>query len=249
MDKIKIIGARENNLKNINLEIPKNNLIVFTGLSGSGKSTLAFDTLYAEGQRRYIESLSSYARQFLQRTGKPEVDKIEGLTPAIAIDQKTTSKNPRSTVGTVTEIYDYLRLLYARIGIQHCHLCGKKITQMTPQDIINEVLKLPEGAKVIIYAPLIKEKKGEFQDLLEKLRKEGIIRAYIDGVIVRLDEEIELKKTKKHTIKAVIDRVIIKEENKTRIAEAVEKALNKSFGEVEIEILNAKDLGLERDFI
>jgi len=249
MDKIKITGARENNLKNINLEIPKNNLIVFTGLSGSGKSTLAFDTLYAEGQRRYIESLSSYARQFLQKTGKPEVDKIEGLTPAIAIDQKTTSKNPRSTVGTVTEIYDYLRLLYARIGIQHCHLCGKKITQMTPQDIINEVLKLPQGAKIIIYAPLIKEKKGEFQDLLEKLRKEGIIRAYIDGVLVRLDEEIELKKTKKHTIKAVIDRVVVKEENKSRIAEAVEKALNKSFGEVEIEILNAKELGLEKDFI
>ncbi|WP_457560504.1 excinuclease ABC subunit UvrA [Caminibacter sp.] len=249
MDKIKIIGAREHNLKNINLEIPKNSLIVFTGLSGSGKSSLAFNTLYAEGQRRYIESLSSYARQFLQKTGKPEVDKIEGLTPAIAIDQKTTSKNPRSTVGTVTEIYDYLRLLYARIGIQHCHLCGKEITQMTPQDIINEVLKLPEGAKIIIYAPLIKEKKGEFQDLIEKLRKEGIIRAYIDGVIVRLDEEIELKKTKKHTIKAVIDRVIIKEENRSRIAEAVEKALNKSFGEVEIEILNAKELGLERDFI
>jgi len=249
LDKIKIIGARENNLKNINLEIPKNKLIVFTGLSGSGKSTLAFDTLYAEGQRRYIESLSSYARQFLQRTGKPEVDKIEGLTPAIAIDQKTTSKNPRSTVGTVTEIYDYLRLLYARIGIQHCHLCGKEITQMTPQDIINEVLKLPNGSKIIIYAPIIKEKKGEFTDLIEKLRKEGIIRAYINGTIVRLDEEIELKKTKKHTIKAVIDRVIIKEENKSRIAQAVERALNKSFGEVEIEILNAKELGLEKDFI
>jgi len=249
LNKIKIIGARENNLKNINLEIPKNKLIVFTGLSGSGKSTLAFDTLYAEGQRRYIESLSSYARQFLQRTGKPEVDKIEGLTPAIAIDQKTTSKNPRSTVGTVTEIYDYLRLLYARIGIQHCHLCGKQITQMTPQDIINEVLKLPNGAKIIIYAPIVKEKKGEFNDLIEKLRKEGIIRAYINGTIVRLDEEIELKKTKKHTIKAVIDRVIVKEENKSRIAEAVERALNKSFGEVEIEILNAKELGLEKDFI
>ncbi len=249
MDKIKITGAREHNLKNINLEIPKNSLIVFTGLSGSGKSSLAFNTLYAEGQRRYIESLSSYARQFLQRTGKPDVDKIDGLTPAIAIDQKTTSKNPRSTVGTVTEIYDYLRLLYARIGVQHCHMCGKKITQMTPQDIINEVLKLPENAKIIIYAPLIKEKKGEFSDLLEKLRHEGIIRAYIDGVIVRLDEEIELKKTKKHTIKAVIDRVVAKEQNRSRIAEAVEKALNKSFGEVEIEILNAKELGMEKDFI
>jgi len=249
MQKIKIIGAREHNLKNINLEIPKNSLVVFTGLSGSGKSTLAFDTLYAEGQRRYIESLSSYARQFLQKTGKPDVDKIEGLTPAIAIDQKTTSKNPRSTVGTVTEIYDYLRLLYARLGIQHCHICGEKISNMTAQDIIEEVLKLPEGAKIIIYAPLVKEKKGEFHDLLEKLRKEGIIRAYIDGVIVRLDEEIELKKTKKHTIKAILDRVIVKKENASRIADAIEKALNKSFGEVEIEILNAKELGLEKDFI
>jgi len=249
LDKIKIIGARENNLKNINLEIPKNKLVVCTGLSGSGKSTLAFDTLYSEGQRRYIESLSSYARQFLQKTGKPDVDKIEGLTPAIAIDQKTTSKNPRSTVGTVTEIYDYLRLLYARIGIQHCHLCGKEITQMTPQDIINEVLKLPKGSKIIIYAPLIKEKKGEFNDLIEKLRKEGIIRAYINGTIVRLDEEIELKKTKKHTIKAVIDRVVVKEENKSRIAEAIEKALNKSFGEVEIEILNPEEVGIDKNFI
>nr|WP_236618634.1 hypothetical protein [Lebetimonas sp. JH292] len=164
MDKIKVIGARENNLKNINLEIPKNKLIVFTGLSGSGKSTLAFDTLYAEGQRRYIESLSSYARQFLEQAGKPDVDKIEGLTPAIAIDQKTTSKNPRSTVGTVTEIYDYLRLLYARIGIQHCHICGEKITKMTPQDIINEILKLPKGAKLIIYAPIINRKIEERRD-------------------------------------------------------------------------------------
>ncbi|PLY15552.1 MAG: excinuclease ABC subunit A, partial [Sulfurimonas sp.] len=159
---IKIIGARENNLKNISLEIPKNELVVFTGLSGSGKSTLAFDTLYAEGQRRYMESLSSYARQFLDRVGKPDVDKIEGLTPAIAIDQKTTSKNPRSTVGTITEIYDYLRLLYARIGVQHCHKCGKKISQISASDIIGEVAKLPEGAKLVLLAPLVREKKGSF---------------------------------------------------------------------------------------
>ena len=166
---IKITGARENNLKNVSLEIPKNKLVVFTGLSGSGKSTLAFDTLYAEGQRRYIESLSSYARQFLDKIGKPEVDKIEGLTPAIAIDQKTTSKNPRSTVGTITEIYDYLRLLFARVGVQHCHICSKPISQMNAADIIEQVAKLPLGSKVLILAPLIREKKGTFSDLLESL--------------------------------------------------------------------------------
>jgi len=242
MDKIKIFGARENNLKNISLEIPKNKLVVITGLSGSGKSSLAFSTLYAEGQRRYIESLSSYARQFLQKTDKPEVDKIEGLTPAIAIDQKTTSKNPRSTVGTITEIYDYLRLLFARIGIQHCHLCGGEITQMSASDIINEILKLPLNSKLIIYAPLIKEKKGSFEALIEDLRSKGYIRAFIDGRVVRLDEEIELSKTKKHTIKAVVDRVIVKEDNSSRIAEAVEKALNLAFGEVEIEIINFEEV-------
>ena len=246
MDKIKIIGAREHNLKNISLEIPKNSLVVFTGLSGSGKSTLAFDTLYAEGQRRYIESLSSYARQFLQKTGKPQVDKIEGLTPAIAIDQKTTSKNPRSTVGTITEIYDYLRLLFARIGIQHCHKCGGKITQMSAEDIINEVLKLPLNSKIIIYAPLIKEKKGSFDSLIQDLRQKGYIRAFIDGRVVRLDEDITLSKTKKHTIKAVIDRIIIKEDNKSRIAEAIEKGLNLAFGEIEIEILNYEEVNTDK---
>jgi len=224
MDKITITGARENNLKNISLEIPKNKLVVCTGLSGSGKSTLAFDTLYAEGQRRYIESLSSYARQFLDRIGKPDVDKIEGLTPAIAIDQKTTSKNPRSTVGTITEIYDYFRLLYARVGVQHCHLCGNEISQMTASDIIAQVAKLPEGAKVVILAPLVREKKGTFADMLESLSHKGYVRAMIDGVMVRLDEEIELSKTKKHTIKVVIDRIVIKEGNQDRIAQDVEKA-------------------------
>ena len=246
MDKIKIYGAKENNLKNISLEIPKNKLVVITGLSGSGKSTLAFATLYAEGQRRYIESLSSYARQFLQKTGKPQVDKIEGLTPAIAIDQKTTSKNPRSTVGTITEIYDYLRLLYARVGVQHCHLCGGQITQMSASDIINEVLKLPTNSKLIIYAPLIKEKKGSFESLIENLRNKGYIRAFIDGRVVRLDEEIDLSKTKKHIIKAVIDRVIVKEENSSRIAEAVEKALNLAYGEVEIEVMNYEEVNASK---
>ncbi len=248
-DSIVITGARENNLKNINLIIPKNKLVVMTGISGSGKSTLAFDTLYAEGQRRYMESLSSYARQFLDRVGKPDVDKIEGLTPAIAIDQKTTSKNPRSTVGTITEIYDYFRLLYARVGIQHCHQCGKKISQMSASDIINEVAKLPEGAKLVLLAPLVSEKKGSYADLLESLVHKGYVRAMIDGVMVRLDEEIELSKTKKHTIKVVIDRVVVKEENKERIASAVEKALKQSYGELEVDILNAKELDLKDEHI
>ncbi|NOQ31446.1 MAG: excinuclease ABC subunit UvrA [Helicobacteraceae bacterium] len=242
MDKIKIIGARENNLKNIDLEIPKNALVVCTGLSGSGKSTLAFDTLYAEGQRRYMESLSSYARQFLDRVGKPDVDKIEGLTPAIAIDQKTTSKNPRSTVGTITEIYDYLRLLYARIGVQHCHKCKKEISQMSAQDIINEVSKLPSGAKVVILAPLVREKKGSFADMIESLRNKGYVRAMIDGVMVRLDEEFELSKTKKHTIKVVIDRIVIKDDNRDRIASDVEKALKESYGELELDIINHEEV-------
>jgi excinuclease ABC subunit A len=241
-DSIVITGARENNLKNINLSIPKNELVVMTGISGSGKSTLAFDTLYAEGQRRYMESLSSYARQFLDRVAKPDVDKIEGLTPAIAIDQKTTSKNPRSTVGTITEIYDYLRLLYARIGVQHCHKCHKVISQMSASDIINEVHKLPDGAKLVLLAPLVREKKGSYADLLESLVHKGYVRAQIDGVMVRLDEDIELSKTKKHTIKVVIDRVVVKEENKERIAADVEKSLKESYGELEIEILNHEEL-------
>lgn len=244
-DTIKITGAKEHNLKNINLEIPKNKLVVFTGLSGSGKSTLAFDTLYAEGQRRYIESLSSYARQFLDRVAKPDVDKIEGLTPAIAIDQKTTSKNPRSTVGTITEIYDYLRLLYARIGVQHCHKCGKPISKMSSSDIINEISKLKEGAKINILAPLVREKKGSFEGLIENLRQKGYVRALIDGVIVRLDDEIELSKTKKHTIKLLVDRLSVNEDNRPRLASDVEKALKESFGEVEVDVLNADELGIE----
>ncbi|EAI4352088.1 excinuclease ABC subunit UvrA [Campylobacter jejuni] len=247
-DTIKIIGARENNLKNIHLEIPKNKLIVFTGLSGSGKSTLAFGTLYAEGQRRYIESLSAYARQFLDKVGKPDVDKIEGLTPAIAIDQKTTSKNPRSTVGTITEIYDYLRLLYARVGIQHCHQCGQKISSMSASDIVSEILKFPKGAKIIIYAPLIREKKGTYADLLENLRNKGYVRAQIDGVLVRLDEEIELAKTKKHTIKLVIDRLEIQEDLLSRLASDIEKGLEESFGEIEIEVLNYEEINLNKHY-
>ncbi len=249
MDKIKVFGAREHNLKSINIEIPKNALVVITGISGSGKSTLAFDTLYAEGQRRYIESLSSYARQFLDRIGKPDVDKIEGLTPAIAIDQKTTSKNPRSTVGTITEIYDYLRLLYARVGKQHCHQCGKPISEMSAADIIEQVQKLPEGSKLVLTAPLVRDNKGSYHDLIESLRQKGYVRAMIDGVMVRLDEEIELSKTKKHTISVVVDRVVVKEDNRQRIAEDVEKALKESYGELEIEVLNHEELDLPSSHI
>ncbi len=249
MDKIEVFGAREHNLKSIDISLPKNKLVVITGISGSGKSTLAFDTLYAEGQRRYIESLSSYARQFLDRIGKPDVDKIEGLTPAIAIDQKTTSKNPRSTVGTITEIYDYLRLLYARVGKQHCHLCGKPISEMSAADIIEQVQKLPVGAKLVLTAPLVRDKKGSYADMLESLAQKGYVRAMIDGVMVRLDEEIELSKTKKHTISVVIDRVVVKDDNRQRIAEDVEKALKESYGELEVEVLNHEEIGLESHHI
>ncbi len=245
-DTIKIINANENNLKNVSLEIPKNKLIVFTGLSGSGKSTLAFDTLYAEGQRRYIESLSAYARQFLDKIGKPDVERIEGLTPAIAIDQKTTSKNPRSTVGTITEIYDYLRLFYARIGEQYCYKCDKPISQMSSSDVIDQVLKLPENSKIIILAPLINRKKGTFADLFESLRGKGYVRAMVDGVMVRLDEEIELGKSKMHTIAVVMDRVVVKEENSQRIAQSVEKGLKESFGELEVTVLNHEEVGVEQ---
>ena len=245
-DMIKIINANENNLKNVSLEIPKNKLIVFTGLSGSGKSTLAFNTLYAEGQRRYIESLSAYARQFLGKIGKPDVERIEGLTPAIAIDQKTTSKNPRSTVGTITEIYDYLRLLYSRVGVQHCYKCSKPISKMSSSDVIDQVLKLPQNAKIVILAPLVNRKKGTFVDLFESLRGKGYVRAMVDGVMIRLDEEIELGKSKMHTIKVVIDRVVVKDENKQRIAEDVEKGLKESFGELEVEIVNYEEIGIEQ---
>jgi len=245
-DTIKIFKANQNNLKNIDLEIPKNKLIVFTGLSGSGKSTLAFDTLYAEGQRRYIESLSAYARQFLGKIGKPDVERIEGLTPAIAIDQKTTSKNPRSTVGTITEIYDYLRLLYSRVGKQHCHKCGKPISQMSSSDVIDQVLKLPENSKIVILAPLVNRKKGTFADLFESLRAKGYVRAMVDGVMVRLDDEIELGKSQMHTIKVVIDRVVVKEENKERIAQDVEKGLKEAFGELEVDVLNHEEVGSEQ---
>ncbi|HOV70322.1 MAG TPA: excinuclease ABC subunit UvrA, partial [Clostridia bacterium] len=224
-ESIFIKGAREHNLKNIDVEIPRNKLVVLTGLSGSGKSSLAFDTLYAEGQRRYVESLSAYARQFLGQMEKPDVDYIVGLSPAISIDQKSTSHNPRSTVGTVTEIYDYLRLLYARIGIPHCPQCGRVIEQQTVDQMVDRVMALGEGARLIIMAPLVRGRKGEHTKLFEDIRKAGFIRARINGETVDLTEEIKLDKSKKHTIEAVIDRIVVKGDKRSRIADSLETAL------------------------
>ena len=242
-DKIVIKGAREHNLKNVSLEIPKNELVVFTGVSGSGKSSLAFDTIFAEGQRRYIESLSTYARQFLGQMDKPDVDYIDGLTPAISIDQKSTSNNPRATVGTVTEIYDYLRLLYARIGTPYCPKCGKPIRPQTIDEIVDSILKLETGTKIQILAPIVKGKKGEFQSLFEELRQEGFVRIKADGEVYNLDEdEIKLAKTKAHTISVVVDRVVVKLEARSRIADSVQIALQKADGLCLIDVIGAEEL-------
>ena len=242
-DKIVIKGAREHNLKNVSLEIPKNELVVFTGVSGTGKSSLAFDTIFAEGQRRYIESLSTYARQFLGQMDKPDVDYIDGLTPAISIDQKSTSNNPRSTVGTVTEIYDYLRLLYARIGTPYCPKCGKPIRPQTIDEIVDSILKLETGTKIQILAPIVKGKKGEFQSLFEELRQEGFVRIKADGEVYNLDEdEIKLAKTKAHTISVVVDRVVVKPEARSRIADSVQIALQKADGLCLIDVIGAEEL-------
>ena len=229
-------GAREHNLKNIDIEIPRDKLVVFTGLSGSGKSSLAFDTIYAEGQRRYVESLSSYARMFLGQMDKPDVDYIEGLSPAISIDQKTTSKNPRSTVGTVTEIYDYLRLLWARIGIPHCPVCGREITQQTVDQIVDKVMELPERTKLQVLAPIAKGKKGEFTKELADIQKQGFVRARIDGEIIDLADDIKLKKSYKHNIEIVVDRLVMKEEIKSRLTDSIETATRLADGLVVIDI-------------
>ena len=224
-DKIVIKGAKEHNLKNIDLEIPREKLVVLTGLSGSGKSSLAFDTLYAEGQRRYVESLSSYARQFLGLMEKPEVESIEGLSPAISIDQKTTSKNPRSTVGTVTEIYDYLRLLYARIGVPYCPNCGKKIEKQSIDQIVDLVMSLPEGAKIQVLAPVIRARKGEYTKQLQDFQKQGFVRVRIDGEVFDLSNDISIDKNKKHNIEIIVDRLIIKQDIRARLTESIETAL------------------------
>lgn len=246
--KIIVKGAKANNLKNIDLEIPRDKLVVFTGLSGSGKSSLAFDTIYAEGQRRYIESLSSYARQFLGQMDKPDVEYIEGLSPAISIDQKTTSKNPRSTVGTVTEIYDYLRLIYARIGTPHCPVCGREISMETVDGIVDKVLKLPEGEKIQILAPLVRGKKGEHAKVLDSARKSGYVRVRVDGSIYDLSEEIKLDKNIKHSIEVVVDRLVINDGIRSRLADSVDTACNLSDGAVIVDVVGKDKLLFSQKF-
>ena len=241
-DKIIIKGAKEHNLKNINLEIPRDKLVVITGLSGSGKSSLAFDTLYAEGQRRYVESLSSYARQFLGIMEKPDVETIEGLSPAISIDQKTTSKNPRSTVGTVTEIYDYIRLLYANIGVPYCPNCGKKIEKQSIDQIVDNVMKIKEGTRIQILAPVVRGRKGEYTKLFEDLQKDGFARVRVDGEIYDLSDEIKLDKNKKHEIEVVVDRLVIKEDIVGRLTESIETALKQADNLVLIDIVGEKQV-------
>ena len=237
-DHIYVKGARENNLKNVDVTIPRDKLVVLTGLSGSGKSSLAFDTIYAEGQRRYVESLSSYARMFLGQMEKPDVDYIDGLSPAISIDQKTTSKNPRSTVGTVTEIYDYLRLLWARVGTPHCPKCGKEIQQQTIDQIIDQVMALPEATRIQVMAPVVRGKKGTHQKIFEDARKSGYVRCRADGSLYDLTEEIPLDKNKKHNIEIVVDRLVIKEDIHRRLTDSVETAAALAGGLVVINIVN-----------
>ncbi|MGN0638521.1 MAG: excinuclease ABC subunit UvrA [Huintestinicola sp.] len=248
IDKIVIKGAREHNLKNVDLELPRDKLIVMTGLSGSGKSSLAFDTIYADGQRRYVESLSSYARMFLGQMDKPDVDSIEGLSPAISIDQKTTSKNPRSTVGTVTEIYDYFRLLYARIGIPHCPVCGREIKQQSVDQIIDKISALPEGTKIQILAPVVKGRKGEHVKELEQAKKSGYVRVRIDGIVYDLSEEIKLEKNKKHTIEIVVDRLVVKPEMGTRLSDSIETASGISGGTVICDIVGGEEMLFSQNY-
>ncbi len=240
-DKITIQGARENNLKNVDLTIPRDALVVFTGLSGSGKSSLAFDTIYAEGQRRYVESLSSYARQFLGQMDKPDVDSIDGLSPAISIDQKTTSKNPRSTVGTVTEIYDYLRLLWARVGIPHCPKCGKEISRQTIDQIVDRVEAMGEGTRFVVLSPVIRGKKGEHQKVFEDARKSGFARVRVDGILYDLNEQIPCEKNKKHTVELVVDRLVLKEGQRRRLTDSIETACSHSGGLVTIQMPDSKE--------
>jgi len=247
-DKIIIKGAREHNLKNIDVEIPRDKFVVITGLSGSGKSSLAFDTIYAEGQRRYVESLSSYARQFLGQMEKPDVDYIEGLSPAISIDQKTTGRNPRSTVGTVTEIYDYLRLLYARIGHPHCPGCGKPIEQQTIDQITQQIMSMDEGTRLMIMAPVIRGKKGEHQKVLEDLRKSGFVRVRADGNLYELEEDIKLEKNNKHTIEVVVDRIIVREESRSRLSDSLETALHLANGIAIVSVVGGEDILFSQNF-
>ena len=249
-DKLIIQGAREHNLKDVSLELPRDSMIVFTGLSGSGKSSLAFDTIFAEGQRRYVESLSSYARQFLGQMDKPDVDFIEGLSPAVSIDQKSTSRNPRSTVGTITEIHDYLRLLYARAGVAHCPECGARIQAQTPQQIVDRVRTMDEGTRFQVLSPVVRGRKGEYQDLIDELRAEGYTRAILDGEMDRLENAPKLEKKLKHTIEDVVDRLVVREGMRQRLTDSVETALRLSDGLVVIDCvdLDADDPERRRRF-
>ena len=248
LDKIVIRGARQNNLKNIDLEIPRDKLIVFTGLSGSGKTSLAFDTIYADGQRRYVESLSSYARMFLGQAEKPDVDEITGLSPAISIDQKTTSKNPRSTVGTVTEIYDYLRLLYARVGIPHCPVCGREITQQTVDQMVDKVLALPAGTRIQVMAPIVRQRKGTYQKELDAARRSGYVRARVDGSLYELTEEIKLEKNYKHTIEIVVDRLSVKPEIRSRLADSIETCCAMTGGLALVDVIGGEEMLFSQNY-
>lgn len=247
-DKIIIHGAREHNLKNIDLEVPRDKLVVFTGLSGSGKSSLAFDTIYADGQRRYMESLSSYARQFLGMMEKPDVDEITGLSPAISIDQKTTSKNPRSTVGTVTEIYDYLRLLYARIGIPHCPVCGREIRQQTVDQMVDKIMELPQRTKIQILAPIVRGKKGTHQKEFERAKKSGYVRVRVDGNLYELSEEIALEKNKKHNIEIVVDRLVVREDIQSRLTDSLETAIDLTGGLVLVDVIDGEEMLFSQNY-
>ena len=245
---IKIRGANEHNLKNIDLDIPRNELVVLTGLSGSGKSSLAFDTIYAEGQRRYMESLSSYARQFLGQMEKPNVESIEGLSPAISIDQKSTNRNPRSTVGTVTEIYDYFRLLYARIGIPHCPKCGKEIKKQTVDQMVDQIMELPEGTKIQLLAPVVRGRKGRHEKLLEKAKKSGYVRVRIDGNLYELSEEISLDKNIKHNIEIIVDRLVVREGIQKRLTDSIESVLALAEGLLVVDVIGGEPLNFSQSF-
>lgn len=239
-DRLVVRGAREHNLKNVSVDLPRDSLVVFTGLSGSGKSSLAFDTIFAEGQRRYVESLSAYARQFLGQMDKPDVDFIEGLSPAVSIDQKSTSRNPRSTVGTITEVYDYLRLLYARAGRPHCPVCGEPIGRQTPQQIVDQLLEMAEGTRFQVLAPMVRDRKGEYADLFRELQTKGFARARVDGEVVALDNPPTLQKKLKHTIEVIVDRLVLKDGVKRRLTDSVETALVLSAGLLVVDLVDVE---------
>ena len=245
---IKIRGANEHNLKNITLNIPRGELVVLTGLSGSGKSSLAFDTIYAEGQRRYMESLSSYARQFLGQMEKPDVESIEGLSPAISIDQKSTNRNPRSTVGTVTEIYDYMRLLYARIGIPHCPKCGREIRKQTIDQMVDQIMTMPERTRIQLLAPVVRGRKGEHVKLLEQARRSGYVRVRVDGNMYELSEEIRLEKNIKHNIEIVVDRLVVKEGIEKRLTDSIETVMNLSDGRMTVDVVDGEPINFSMSF-